>query len=269
VNARDRAMYDTLQWIAGPARDANIVASVILISGCQDNQLSYDGSFNGAFTGTLLRVWNNGSFQGNYESFHRQILNLMPPEQSPNYYKTGAQNIAFEQERPFTIGSSGTPQGPAGTPTTRPILRRGSTGPDVTYLQQKLNELGFVLKVDGQFGFGTEGVVKDFQSGKGLSPDGVVGQATWNALERATGGSSPSQPSGQPQPTTHKTLSRGDSGADVTYLQKLLINKGFSLTADSVFGPMTESAVRSFQRSSGLTADGIVGTATWNALESF
>jgi hypothetical protein len=54
VNARDRAMYDTLQWIAGPARDANIGASVILISGCQDNQLSYDGDFNGAFTGALL-----------------------------------------------------------------------------------------------------------------------------------------------------------------------------------------------------------------------
>lgn len=271
VNARDRAMYDTLQWIAGPARDANIGASVILISGCQDNQLSYDGDFNGAFTGTLLKVWNNGSFQGNYESFHRQILSLMPPEQSPNYYKTGAQSIAFEQERPFTIGSSGTPQSPgetAGT-TTRPILRHGSSGPDVTYLQQKLNELGFALRVNGQFGFGTEGVVKDFQSGEGLSPDGVVGIATWDALERATGGSSPSQPVGQLQPTIRRTLRRGDTGDDVIHLQKLLINQGFSLTADGVFGPMTESAVRSFQNSIGLTADGIVGTATWNALEGF
>jgi len=43
---------------------ANIKASVLLISGCQDNQLSQDGAFNGLFTGTLKKVWNGGIFKG-------------------------------------------------------------------------------------------------------------------------------------------------------------------------------------------------------------
>jgi hypothetical protein len=40
-----------------------VKASSLLISGCLDNQLSADGPFNGLFTGTLLRVWNNGRFK--------------------------------------------------------------------------------------------------------------------------------------------------------------------------------------------------------------
>lgn len=193
VNKRDRAMYDTLQWITGPARDANIQASVLLISGCQDNQLSYDGTFNGQFTGTLLQVWNNGNFQGNYKSFHQEILNRMPPEQSPNYYRAGSQNLAFEQERPFTIRTS-TSTTPTTTPTTtttttptttRPILRYGSSGSDVRYLQEKLNQLGFSLVVNGKFGIGTEGAVKEFQFDHSLTTDGIVVPSTWQALEQA------------------------------------------------------------------------------------
>ena len=37
--------------------------SVILISGCQDNQTSMDGDHNGAFTEQLLQVWNHGRLQ--------------------------------------------------------------------------------------------------------------------------------------------------------------------------------------------------------------
>jgi hypothetical protein len=33
--------------------------SVILLSGCQDNQYSQDDEFNGLFTSNLLEVWNN------------------------------------------------------------------------------------------------------------------------------------------------------------------------------------------------------------------
>lgn len=79
-------------------------ATVRLISGCQDNQLSRDGTFNGLFTGTLLRVWNDGKFQGNYRDFHAGILRKMPSDQSPNHYVIGAANAAFDGERPFTIG---------------------------------------------------------------------------------------------------------------------------------------------------------------------
>jgi hypothetical protein len=37
-------------------------ATILLLSGCQDNQLSHDGAFNGLFTSQLLKVWKNGLF---------------------------------------------------------------------------------------------------------------------------------------------------------------------------------------------------------------
>ncbi len=80
-----------------------IQASVRLISGCQDNQFSQDGAFNGLFTGTLLRVWTDGRFKGNYAEFHRQILDRMPPDQSPNHYFIGIWSASFDKERPFAI----------------------------------------------------------------------------------------------------------------------------------------------------------------------
>jgi hypothetical protein len=76
---------------------------VILISGCQDNQLSADGDFNGLFTGNLLRVWKEGRFQGTYRGFHRAIGRQMPPDQTPNFFVVGGPNRRFEGQRPFTV----------------------------------------------------------------------------------------------------------------------------------------------------------------------
>ena len=59
------------------------------------------------------------------------------------------------------------------------------------------------------------------------------------------------------------TLRRGATGQPVTDLQSRLD----VLPGDGVFGPHTEAAVRSFQRSHpGLTPDGIVGPKTWAAM---
>jgi hypothetical protein len=62
-------------------------------------------------------------------------------------------------------------------------IRKGSTGADVRLCQELLNEQGFSTGVDGVFGSGTEKSVKSFQSAKGLTADGLVGPATWAALE--------------------------------------------------------------------------------------
>lgn len=61
-------------------------------------------------------------------------------------------------------------------------------------------------------------------------------------------------------------LNRGTRGADVVTLQHLLINKGYAMTADGIFGSGTETAVKDFQAKNGLTADGIVGANTWSKL---
>src|SRR6266581_1978281 len=64
-----------------------------------------------------------------------------------------------------------------------PILKQGSSGPDVTDLQQKLKDLGFDPNgVDGNFGPGTRDAVIAFQQSKGLQADGIAGPATLAAL---------------------------------------------------------------------------------------
>ena len=101
---QNQAMYDPI--LSDPALSESkgrVQASVLLISGCQDNQLSGDGTFNGVFTGNLLRTWNHGLFKGNYRLFHKRIVQAMPPDQTPNLYTTGANDPAFRAETPFTI----------------------------------------------------------------------------------------------------------------------------------------------------------------------
>ncbi|MFB2978534.1 peptidoglycan-binding protein [Microseira sp. BLCC-F43] len=61
---------------------------------------------------------------------------------------------------------------------TRPILE----GEDVRELQIALNKVGFNLEVDGYFGPTTDEAVRKFQTDKGLVVDGIVGQATLEAL---------------------------------------------------------------------------------------
>ena len=81
---------------------ADCKASVVLISGCQDNQTSMDGDHNGAFTEQLLKVWNHGTFSGNYAQFHARIRARLPGSQSPNLFTLGASG-RFLAQKPFTV----------------------------------------------------------------------------------------------------------------------------------------------------------------------
>jgi hypothetical protein len=96
-------LYRQIQDSCPGGESVELGASVLLISGCQDNQLSLDGERNGLFTQTLLGVWDEGGFEGGYNSFWKAIGAMMPPTQSPNYFRTGKQNRDFERQVPFTI----------------------------------------------------------------------------------------------------------------------------------------------------------------------
>ncbi|MES2990440.1 MAG: caspase family protein [Pseudomonadota bacterium] len=76
--------------------------TVILISGCQDNQTSMDGEHNGAFTEQLLKIWNAGTFRGDYNAFHAHIRAGMPRSQSPNLFVLG-RAASFLKQKPFTV----------------------------------------------------------------------------------------------------------------------------------------------------------------------
>jgi hypothetical protein len=77
-------------------------AAVILISGCQDNQVALDGDHNGAFTGQLRRIWNSGKFDGTHAQFHARIVAGMPATQTPNLFLLGPA-AAFVAQRPFSV----------------------------------------------------------------------------------------------------------------------------------------------------------------------
>ena len=97
--------------------------------------------------------------------------------------------------------------------------------------------------------------MKDFQSGSGLTADGVVGPQTWAAL-----------PDG-PMPV----LQEGSTGAVVKSLQDVLTNGAqgeWNITPggiDGDFGPKTKKSVEAFQKWAEVKVDGIVGDNTWGA----
>lgn len=55
-------------------------------------------------------------------------------------------------------------------------------------------------------------------------------------------------------------------GQDVEQLQKALVNAGFNLQPDGIFGGKTEQAVKQFQQQNHLTVDGIAGSETLKKL---
>ena len=65
---------------------------------------------------------------------------------------------------------------------------------------------------------------------------------------------------------TYNQLSYGSKGSEVTELQKLLNQNGYSLDADGIYGAKTQAAVKDYQQKNGLSVDGIVGNNTWGAL---
>ncbi len=93
------------------------------------------------------------------------------------------------------------------------VLYWGSSGPEVTKVQAKLNGWGYYTgPIDGYYSNKTQQAVKKFQSNNGLLADGVVGPSTWVALGYQPGGESVRY-----DPASGG-VSRGISNRDSTYL---------------------------------------------------
>jgi hypothetical protein len=98
-----------------------------------------------------------------------------------------AESVSGQAITPLPPGPDPEPPEPF-PPETKPMLRKGDEGSYVSELQGQLNDQldGCDLTVDGDFGSGTDGAVRDYQRSRGLMVDGIVGQDTWDALDNET-----------------------------------------------------------------------------------
>jgi len=62
------------------------------------------------------------------------------------------------------------------------LIRMGSKGRSVRFLQQRLNVKGFHVVEDGLFGLNTDRAVRQLQASCSLVVDGLVGDNTWDRL---------------------------------------------------------------------------------------
>ena len=165
-------------------------------------------------------------------------------------------------------------------------LRRGTSGPSVVTVQVELNRIAQnypaipkLANVDGIYGSRTEASVRKFQEIFGLTPDGIVGKATWYALVRlytAVTALSELRSRGQQfyanSWLVSDPLQVGSTGDKVRHLQYMLsvladfIPQIPAVAIDGTFGSSTRAAVVAAQQYFGLPVTGIVNAATWNEI---
>ena len=165
-------------------------------------------------------------------------------------------------------------------------LRRGSTGPNVVTIQVALNRIAQnypaipkIQEIDGIFGPRTEATVRKFQEVFNLTPDGIVGQATWYAIVRLyTAVTSLAELQSQGQRyyaiswNPAQSLRLGSTGSDVQFLQYMLsVLSSFipeipPISVDGIYGSATRSAVLAAQRWFRLPETGVVDADTWNEI---
>ena len=165
-------------------------------------------------------------------------------------------------------------------------LRVGSVGDDVRTVQIRLNRIAQnypaipkIVQTDGIFVEDTEAAVRAFQEIFNLTPDGVVGRATWFAIQAIYAGVKrlnelDSEGIRLEEITKQfpEVLREGDSGTGVLSLQYYLsflaayYNTIPAVTIDGTFGPATRAAVVDLQTTFGLVPDGIVGEETWETM---
>ncbi|MCI8422875.1 MAG: spore cortex-lytic protein [Lawsonibacter sp.] len=165
-------------------------------------------------------------------------------------------------------------------------LQRHSLGLDVASVQNMLNRISQnypaipkIFPTTGVFDENTEEAVKAFQRIFSLTPDGIVGKATWYKMvylyvgvARLAELVSEGQRIYAAQLQYPGVLREGDKGGEVWIVQYMLaLLAQFEDTLkpiqpDGDFGPATTQAVRQYQSLTGLTPDGIVGEQTWNSI---
>lgn len=159
--------------------------------------------------------------------------------------------------------------GMAGEALAQRTIQLGDRNPQVTFIQNRLQQLGYLDRpADGIFDQTTQDAVIRFQRDQRLNPDGVVGEQTESALfEEFNRKSDISSRDFSVSNRSNRVLKQGDRGADVTALQRRLKElRYFNGQLTGYFGRTTQEAVSRFQQAYLIQPDGIVGSETRSAL---
>ena len=166
-------------------------------------------------------------------------------------------------------------------------LRRGSFGDDVVLIKRELNRIAqnypAIPKIrftNGVFDLETENAVKKFQEIFSLSPDGIVGKATWYkikqvfaAVKQLSDLTSEGLTISEISRRYTRELRTGSQGQDVEALQYYLAFIGYfypylpPIPITGYFGEMTRDAVFAFQNFYGLPVTGVVDANVFSRVE--
>ena len=197
---------------------------------------------------------------------------LTPYEILTNYY---GNDININRDTPIRPIEGSAPLRP---------LRPGDAGEDVRTVQLRLNRISQnypsipkIYPVDGVYTYEMLNAVREFQRIFDLTPDGIIGNATWykilqiyNAVKRLNELDSEGLELSEVEKVFPEELSLGDTGVYVRVAQYYLaviaqnLDTVPEIDIDGIFGPRTEAAVKAFQRDYGLPETGVIDERTWN-----
>ena len=129
----------------------------------------------------------NNCGAGNLQQLVKKRNALQVADAMLRYNKAGGKELAgltrrrVEERALFMKGIIGNPY-----PEPIKILKKGSKGDGVRWLQSELQRLGYSLKVDGIFGPKTEKLLRQFQASAFTDPkehDGICGSLTRQKLK--------------------------------------------------------------------------------------
>ena len=157
-----------------------LVATVIIATGTPEEKMRNKGRSNKlAYTGDLKSLCAaSGEFT---------ILTEKKYLTSGDYLLEG--DIILNEKNHVVIaienGSKAEVSTPAPAPDPIPYPHLGSQGEEVKKIQHGLNQVGYKLTEDGDWGKNTQAAVLDFQDKAGMDPDGLWGPKSEAALAAA------------------------------------------------------------------------------------
>ena len=207
-----------------------------------------------------IRVGDRHSAVVNLQS-RLMELGFMDSDEPTDYYGTQTERAVkiFQRQNKLAM------YGIVGSATYDAIMdpaakyyavRKGDEGDDISQLQNRLYELGYLATADlitGNFGDSTEAAVLKLQEVNSLEADGMVGQKTMNLLYS--------------DEIKANFLSYGEKSEVVLAAQERLKSLGYLMTEpDGAFGDDTAAALRQFQSRNDLIVDGYLGPSTRDVL---